>query len=61
MGSVTHRQIVFTDASLAGWGAVHKGKGINGPWRGRWGSQHINLLELRAVCLALKHFLPTAQ
>ena len=58
MGSVTHRQIVFTDASLAGWGAVHKGQGINGPWRGRWGSQHINLLELRAVCLALKHFLP---
>ena len=58
MGSVTHRQIVFTDASLAGWGAVHKGQGINGPWRGRWGSQHINLLVLTAVCLALKHFLP---
>ena len=58
MGSVTHRQIVFTDASLAGWGAVHKRQGINGPWRGRWGFQHINLLELRAVCLALKHCLP---
>ena len=41
MGSVTHLQIVFTDASPAGWGAVHEGQTINGPWRDGWGSQHI--------------------
>ncbi|KAK7929151.1 hypothetical protein WMY93_005546 [Mugilogobius chulae] len=39
-------------------GAVHEGRGVQGRWTGRWLGQHINLLELQAVFLALQHFLP---
>ena len=58
LGLLVYRQLVFTDASQAGWGAVHEGCGVNGRWSSRWISQHINVLELRAVLLALRQFLP---
>lgn len=58
MGPVIHRQVIFTDASPVGWGAVHEGVGISGLWTGPWLARHINVLELRAVLLALQHFLP---
>ncbi|XP_029924002.1 uncharacterized protein LOC115371027 [Myripristis murdjan] len=58
LGPVTYRQLVYTDASPIGWGAVHEGWGANGVWTGRWQGQHINVLELRAALLALRHVLP---
>ncbi|XP_061576587.1 uncharacterized protein LOC133442594 [Cololabis saira] len=58
LGPVVYRQLVFTDASQIGWGAVHEGCGVNNRWSGRWMSQHINVLELKAVLLALREFLP---
>ena len=56
LGPVLRRQVVSTDASLTGWGAVHEGVGVSGRWHGPWLTQHINLLELRAIYLALLHF-----
>ncbi|XP_051959811.1 uncharacterized protein LOC127627466, partial [Xyrauchen texanus] len=47
-----------TDASKLGWGTVCNGRAATGQWnRGplRW---HINCLELLAIFLALKKFLP---
>ncbi|XP_034001039.1 uncharacterized protein LOC117494304 [Trematomus bernacchii] len=42
------------DASLSGWGAVWQ----NRTWSAQDCTEHINVLELRAVHLALRHFLP---
>jgi hypothetical protein len=58
MGAVFRRQMVTTDASLTGWGAVFEGRPACGVWTGETLSWHINSLELRAVFLALCHFLP---
>lgn len=58
LGRVVHRELVCTDASLMGWGAVFRGMAASGRWSPPWTGQHINVLELRAVCLALQHFLP---
>lgn len=58
LGAVVYRQLVFTDASLVGWGAVHEGCGVNGLWTSHWVTKHINVLEMRAVFLALRQFLP---
>ncbi|KAK7919192.1 hypothetical protein WMY93_010476 [Mugilogobius chulae] len=58
LGPVLRRQVLSSAASLVGWGAVHEGRGVQGRWTGRWLGQHINLLELQAVFLALQHFLP---
>src|SRR4029434_6876273 len=41
-----------------GWGAVCEGRGVNGLWSVREAVSHINVLELRTVVLALRHFLP---
>ena len=60
LGLGIYRQLVYTDASSLGWGAVHEGRGVNGVWTGRWLCQHINVLELRAVLLALGHCTVTA-
>ena len=47
---------LFTDASEKGWGA-HLGKDkISGIWSNKEQSLHINVLELKAVFLALKAF-----
>jgi len=44
---------VTTDASLLGWGAHSNGVEIGGRWRPEEAQAHINVLELRAVHLAL--------
>ncbi len=58
MGVVCRRQIIMTDASLSGWGSVFEGRLACGVWSGKYLAWHINSLELRAVHLALIHFLP---
>lgn len=52
------REIITTDASLTGWGAVWQHRVARGRWSARDNGDHINVLELRAVHLALEHFLP---
>ena len=47
---------LFTDASPVGWGAHMGNLSASGLWSAYWQTQHINVLELRAVMLALKHF-----
>ncbi len=59
MGTIHRRQMVTTDASLTGWGAVFEGRPVCGVWTEEFLSWHINCLELRAVFLALIHFLPS--
>ena len=48
-----------TDASLAGWGAHLQDLQAQGLWSEEEKQLHINYLELKAVFLALKTFLPT--
>ncbi|KAJ1152752.1 hypothetical protein NDU88_005527 [Pleurodeles waltl] len=50
---------VITDASTLGWGAHLGDLEIKGLWSPEEQIFHINLLELRAVRLALKAFLPS--
>ena len=54
----SHRTVVSTDASLTGWGAVWEGRMVRGSWNPCWRGEHINVLELRAVHLALRELLP---
>ncbi len=49
MGVVCHRQMILTDASLSGWGAVFEGRPACGVWSGKYLTWHINSLELRVV------------
>ncbi len=48
------REVVTTDASLQGWGAVWRHQNVRGLWHST--QQHINVLEMRAVWLALQQF-----
>ncbi len=43
---------------MTGWGAVFEGRPASGEWKEEFLFWHINCLELRAVFLALKYFLP---
>ncbi|KAI2653807.1 enzymatic polyprotein [Labeo rohita] len=52
------RVTLATDASLTGWGAVMNSHPARGLWSGHQLTWHINCLEMLAVFLALKHFLP---
>ncbi|KAK7898748.1 hypothetical protein WMY93_019601 [Mugilogobius chulae] len=62
MGAVVYRrEVVTTDACPTGWGAVWQRRLAQGRWPVQWHDTHINVLELRAVHLALKHFLPYLQ
>ncbi|XP_042562141.1 LOW QUALITY PROTEIN: uncharacterized protein LOC122131476 [Clupea harengus] len=54
----SRREVVTTDASQIGWGAVWQRQTARGRWSPQQKRQHINVLELRAVLLALRHFLP---
>ena len=54
----SRREVVETDASLSGWGAVWQCRTVRGQWDAQQRLEHINLLELLAVFLALRHFLP---
>ncbi|XP_059894386.1 uncharacterized protein LOC132447566, partial [Gadus macrocephalus] len=54
----SRREVVETDASLSGWGAVWQCRTVRGQWDAQQRLEHINVLELLAVFLALRHFLP---
>jgi mRNA-degrading endonuclease HigB of HigAB toxin-antitoxin module len=47
-----------TDSSMTGWGAHLGNQVVQGTWSKTMSLEHINFLELEAVYLALKHFLP---
>ena len=47
---------LFTDSSLDGWGAHLDSHMASGIWPVEWKGQHINVLELKAVFLALQAF-----
>ena len=49
---------VFTDASCSGWGAHLEREGLmcHGVWHQNQSHLHINILEMKAILLALKEF-----
>ena len=51
-----HNTLVFTDASQKGWGAHLNEIVFSGLWSNKEAQLHINVLELKAVLLALKGF-----
>ncbi|KAL0199658.1 hypothetical protein M9458_002845, partial [Cirrhinus mrigala] len=50
--------VLHADASATGWGAICNGQAASGSWTEPRLLWHINCLELLAVLLALRHFLP---
>ncbi|KAI2646068.1 Transposon Ty3-G Gag-Pol polyprotein [Labeo rohita] len=58
LGAPCRRVTLATDASLTGWGAVMDGHPARGLWSGHQLTLDINCLEMLAMFLALKHFLP---
>ncbi|XP_062409095.1 uncharacterized protein LOC134100063 [Sardina pilchardus] len=58
MGLIAVRKVLTTDASLTGWGATLENWAVGGSWSALQSQLHINVLELLAVFLSLKHFLP---
>ena len=48
--------VIFSDASLSGWGASCGEVTARGPWTTEEGSRHINELELLAAFYALRSF-----
>lgn len=58
LGLTSRWKMVTTDASNLGWGDLHKGKLVFGSWSILEQLLHINCLEMLAVFLALKNFLP---
>ncbi|XP_066512600.1 uncharacterized protein [Hoplias malabaricus] len=52
------REVLTTDASAAGWGAVWRHRWVQGTWSVDHAREHINVRELRAVKLGLEFFLP---
>ena len=51
-----HEVLLFTDASNEGWGCQLGELSVSGLWSGKERNLHINVLELKAVLLALQHF-----
>ena len=51
-----HNTLIFTDASNQGWGAHLENLTVSGNWTDQEKLLHINVLELKAVFLALKSF-----
>ncbi|CAJ0933078.1 unnamed protein product [Ranitomeya imitator] len=51
-----HWQVVTTDASLFGWGAVFRHLTVQGRWSSQESSLPINVLEIRAIFLSLRHW-----
>ena len=56
LGSTPPELLLFSDASRMGWGAHLLGHRVSGLWTELEEQDHINLLELRAVYLALQAF-----
>ena len=56
-----HEKLIFTDASNAGWGAHLDHDSTGGVWSHIESHLHINLLELKAVLLALQFFKTTCK
>jgi hypothetical protein len=55
LGSVpVRREVVTTDTSSHGLGAVWQKRSVQGVWCPQWRGQYLNVLELRTVYLALK-------
>ena len=54
--SKEHEVLIFTDASNAGWGAHLDKQSTRGVWSQLETHLHINLLEMKAVLLALQFF-----
>ena len=48
--------MIFSDASLQGWGAHLEELQVADLWSPEESSQHINCLELKSVWLGLQHF-----
>ena len=48
--------VLWTDASLTGWGAHMGNQQASGVWIAQQQTWHINMLEMKAVELALHHF-----
>ena len=53
-----HDVLIFTDASNAGWGTHLKQDSTGGLWSQKEKGLHINLLQIKAAMLSLKHFTP---
>ncbi|CAJ0950857.1 unnamed protein product [Ranitomeya imitator] len=51
-----HWQVVTTDASLLGWGAVFRHLTVQGRWSALESSLPINVLEIWAIFLSLRHW-----
>ena len=51
-------ETMTTDASLYGWGGRMKSQTVQGHWSNLQKLYHINCLEMEAVYLTMKHFLP---
>jgi len=49
---------ITTDASKAGWGAAWDARRVAGTWNITEASLHINILEMKAVLLALREWAP---
>ena len=50
---------IYSDASKVGWGAsLSSGELTSGSWSDSFSEFHINFLELKAIHLAVTHFLP---
>jgi hypothetical protein len=47
---------LYTDASLTGWDAFLEGRKMSGVCEDCHLEEHINLLEMRAILLSLRHF-----
>ena len=56
LGSTPPELLLYSDASRMGWGAHLLGHRVSGLWTELEEQDHINLLELRAVYLALQAF-----
>ena len=51
-----HNLLLFTDASVKGWGAHLENQTVSGLWSDTEKNLHINVLELKAVFLAIRSF-----
>lgn len=52
----TYKKIIFTGASLSGWGSVSEGKTAHGWWNEEEQNCHTDYLELKAALYGLKCF-----